>query len=282
VIPIKEIGEYWEVNSNNCIVNNYKNLELLPITKKIVELLLRDVFVYIPYVHSIYLSGAYLNRNITESSDIDFAIVLDNSGTSSEYIPEDDERLGKSLYEFKNNFQKILKHSLDINSKLDLTIESYDFFKFDLLNSRFISKCIWGSEDLSLNELNFDSISPKILDGLETEDHIFLKEEYDKILNIIEYFTKDQIIILEEKLKSYVKIILRCCFSTVCKKTKIWTRDLYYCSYFFLKENPDFKNDVEQLLNLYLNPQKEVSEVKKIILRSKNLIDHIIRQSSSY
>ena len=266
MIAIEKTGEYWEVNSDNCIINNHKKLELLPITNDIKSIFLKEVFIHIPYIHSIYLSGAYLSGKILDSSSVNFLVVTSNE-VNTDALENDLELLKETV---ENSIQKHL------NSKIlvDISVETIDFFKFDLLVSRFITKCIWG-DDVSLDTINFDLIDERFLDGLEKEDQDYLKKSIDEIIFVVENLKQNEIDFIEERIKDYLKLILRCAFNCICKKIKIWTRDLYYCNYFFSKENPKLSKYSIQCLDLYLNFDKEKEEILKVLYNAKKIVNYI-------
>lgn len=267
MIPIKEIGEYWEVNSNNCIINNYKNIELLPITNDIKSLFLKEVFNYIPYIHSIYLSGAYLNGKIIDSSSINFLVVTNDRVNV--------DNLENELDSLKEILEISIEKKLNSKILVDISVETINFFQFDLLVSRFTTKCIWG-EDISINEIDFDLIDERYLDGLEKEDQEYLQTELDEIIFVIENLNQNEIYLIGERTKNYLKLVLRCSFNCVCKKIKVWTRDLYYCNYFFSKEKPDLEKYNTQCLKLYLNFDKEEKkEILKSLYDAKKIVNYI-------
>lgn len=263
---IEEIGQYWEVNSDNCIINNHKDLELLPIAENIKNLFLQEVFIHIPYIHSVYLSGSYLTGKVYESSDINFLVVVDNKVNVDNLENETD--LLKQLIE--DLIQKKLNSKIIVN----INIQTLDFSKFDLLISRFMTKCVWG-EDISLENINFDLIDKHILDGLEKEDQKYLKNTLNELIFVVENLKQDEIFFVQEKIKNHLKLILRCSFNSICKKIKIWTRDLYYCNYFFSKENPDLSHCSTQCLDLYLNINKEKKDILNVLYDANKLIDYV-------
>lgn len=119
MIAIEEIGEYWEVNSNNYITNNHKNIELLPITNDIKSLFLKEVFTHIPYIHSIYLSGAYLSGKILDSSSVNFLVV------TSDRVNVD--ILGNDIESLKEKVENLIEKKLNSKIIVDISVETVNF-----------------------------------------------------------------------------------------------------------------------------------------------------------
>ena len=275
-VEIREIGKYWSVNSDGFLVNDHKEKELSSETQKIISILKKEIFEQIPYIHSIYLGGSYLTESVSEFSDINFMVLIDN--LPSWYAPHYDVEAHQVSDDFEIKIQDITKNNLNIDLKFNIRIENPSFFKYDLLCGPFTNKCVWGT-DLSISKLDFNLIHSGILDGLESEDHQYLRKSLNEILLFLEYIPDNQIFIIENKIRSYLKLLLRCCFNTVCKDLKLWTRDLYYCYYFFSKQNPDLEINVKNILDLFLNLGRSSSEIKIVLLESEKLIEHIILNS---
>lgn len=83
--------------------------------------------------------------------------------------------------------------------------------------SRFTTKCIWG-EDISINEIDFDLINESLLDGLEKEDQEYLKIELDEVIFVVQNLNQNEIRFVENRIKNYLKLILRCSLIVCVKK----------------------------------------------------------------
>jgi len=264
-LEIQEIGVYWEVDSDNFLVNDYDKIELSDQLQSICSLFVEEIREFVQSntvskedIHSAYLRGSFLNGTNTIYSDINFLVLGPDSG-SEELLPY-----------FNDHFSNLLKERFDIDIVVDTVIESVEFFLKDYLE-RFPIKCIWG-EDLSLHRLDFDLITNECLDGTEKEDCKYLFDRLNATMMAASVI--DIVGGYEWHLRgpAFIENFFRCALNTVCKKKKLWTRDLYYCYYFFSEEYPQFKDAMKSLLELYLNRDKSSEEIKDILLFAPPII----------
>ena len=257
-------GICWEVNSDNFLVNSFAEKELDGTAKKLSKIFLDEIFSFTPLFHSAYIGGSYLTKTETEKSDIDFLVLVHDE--------DDEEEMEEILERFNPHLKKKIKEKYDLDIEVDTSVHTKDFFSFDLLNN-FIQKCIWG-QNISISRLNFDLITNKVLDGMELDDIEYLRRSFFKVSS---FFTiSDKLDEHQIKLvQSYIKLLLRCCFNSVCKKYNVWTKDLYYCRYYFCKEYPEFEKITSDLILLYLMEIQEIDEMKRIIKDSFHLIDRL-------
>lgn len=264
---LKNIGIYWEVTPDGFLVNNFAEEELTGIAKNISSLFLEEIFNFIPHFHSAYISGSYLNRTQTEKSDIDFLVLIENEET--------EELTEEILDNFNPHLSAKIKQKFNLDIVVDTNVHCIEFFKEDLLNN-FIQKCIWG-EDISYNRLNFDLITNNVLDGMELDDCHYLTDNLFEILAMISTIEELDDREWDQELRTYIKLLLRCCFNSICKKINIWTRDLYYCYYFFSKEYPEFESITSDLLSLYIDQNKSKEKIKTTLKESSKLIQYMVK-----
>lgn len=269
--------KYWEVDSSNYLSNNFKEITFPFFTGEVISFLLEDIFDYIPNIHSIYLDGRDLYKTVEpgEKLSLDFVILFGSSDISDFYDVDRDEYLQKKLHSFKTLLVEKVRKNLNFELEVTLETDSISFFKSNLLGSRFMNRCIWG-EDLSIDKLDFRLIDEKLLDGLEKEDQEVLKENRDEILKLLEYINEDQLSFFEYKIKHYLKLLLRCAFNCICRDIKIWTKDPYYCYYFFSKKYNDLEELSKKIFDLYSHYNMNVLEIYKIVEDSKIIIDKIV------
>jgi len=266
VVQIKEHGCYWEVNSNNNLVNENIQKELSSKAQKISDLFLEEIDKLSLELHSIYIGGSYSTNTAIENSDIDFLIITN------------DKKIYQTLEkDFKQNHcekvSKVIKDKLNIDIHVDVNVYDVDFFKSDY-PSRFIHKCIKG-KNLSLSTISFDCIKSKNLDGLENDDLNYLRIVNREVIEFIDKYWETEKDEIDLSIQHYTKLLLRSCFNTICIDKKIWTRSLYYCYYFFTQEFPETKNLTRKVLELFLNPRKSKEEIKKVLMQSLFLVRHM-------
>ncbi len=266
MVEIKEHGCYWEVDSNNNLVNEDIQKELSLKAQKISDLFLQEIDKLSLEFHSVYISGSYSTNTETENSDIDFFIII----TDKENV-EILERDFKQIYCEK--ISKVIKEKLNIDIFVDVNVYHVDFFKLDYPN-RFIQKCIKG-KDLSLSTISFDCIKSKNLDGLENDDLNYLRIVNREVVDFIDKYWETEKDEIDLSIQHYTKLLLRSCFNTICIEKKIWTRSLYYCYYFFTQEFPETENLTRRVLELFLNPRKSKEEIKRVLGQSLFLVRHM-------
>ena len=197
-------------------------------SKEICSLFMEGVFINFTNIHSVYLSGSYASGTVTEFSDIDFHLVID--GEVDDDLRDKAEAYGDSL-------------GLDI--VVDVGVDSIEEFKDDYL-FRYTCKCIWG-EDLSLDELDFDLFEYDIEKDLNELDRLSSITYYcsfgNKILGDVD----------KVDIREYIKHLLRTCFMTVCKETRVYTRDLQTCQYLFSQKYPEYDSITKELLDMYVD-----------------------------
>ena len=243
MVEIKEHGCYWEVDSNNNLVNGDIQKELSPKAQKISDLFLQEIDKLSLKLHSAYIGGSYSTNTETENSDIDFFIITDKENI------EILERDFKQIYCEK--ISKVIKEKLNIDIFVDVNVYHVDYFKADY-PSRFIHKCIKG-ENLSLETISFDYIKSKNLDGLENDDLNYLRIVNREVVDFIDKYWETEKNEIDLSIQHYTKLLLRSCFNTICIEKKIWTR----------------------VLELFLNPRKSKEEIKRVLGQSLFLVRHM-------
>ncbi len=266
MVEIKEHGCYWEVDSNNNLVNEDIQKELSPKTQKISDLFLEEIGKLSLEFHSVYIGGSYSTNTETEKSDIDFFVII----TDKENVETLEENFKKK---YSKKISTIIKEKLKVDIHVDVNVYHIDFFKLDYPN-RFIQKCIKG-EDLSLSTICFDCINSKNLDGLENDDLNYLRLLNIEVIKFIDKNWETEKNEIDLLIQNYVKLLLRSCFNTICIEKKIWTRSLYYCYYFFTQEFPETENLTRRVLELFLNPRISKEEIKKVLKQSLFLVRHM-------
>ena len=266
MVEVKEHGCYWEVDSNNNLVNEDIQKELSSKAQKISDLFLQEIDKLSLKLHSVYIGGSYSTNTATADSDIDFFIITND-------IKKDQT----TERDFKQNYcekiSKVIKDKLNIDIHVDVNVYHVDSFKSDY-PSRFVHKCIKG-ENLSLSTISFDCIKSKNLDGLENDDLNYLRIVNREVIDFIDKNWETEKNEIDLSIRHYTKLLLRSCFNTICIEKKIWTRSLYYCYYFFTQEFPETENLTRRVLELFLNPRKSKEEVKKILKQSLFLVRHM-------
>lgn len=266
--------KYWEVDSSNYLCNNFKEITFQFFTGEVISFLLKDIFDLDLNIHSIYLDGGDLYKTVEPGEKLNLDFVIVNS--TSDFCDLDRvENLQKNLYNFKTSLVEKVRKNLNFELEITLEVDSIKFFKFNLLGSRFMNRCIWG-EDLSIDKLDFNLVNEKLLDGLEKEDQEVLKENRDEILKLLKYIDENQLCFAESKIKHYLKLLLRCAFNCICRDIKIWTKDPYYCYYFFSKKYNDLEELSKKIFDLYTHYNMNISEIYKIVEDSKIIIDKIV------
>jgi len=266
VIKIRKQGCYWEVDSSNNLTNEHIKNKLSRKAQKITNLFLEEIDEFVWDLHSVYISGSYVTRTETENSDIDYLVIVNNS----EYVESLEIKL-KNVYSKK--ISKIVKEKLNEDIHIDIGVYHIDEFKSDYPN-RFIHKCVRG-EDLSMDTISFDLLTFNNLDGLELSDLNYLRKINKEVIDFIDNYWETEKNEIDLSIQHYTKLLLRCCFNTICIEKKIWTRSPYYCYYFFSQEFPEVKNLTMKVLEFSINPTKPKEEMKKILRQSLFLIRHI-------
>lgn len=272
--------KYCEVNSNNILCNNFKEITLSNSINEVISILIDNVFLYIDNIHSIYIDGfdLYNDIDIESNPTLNFIIVLGSSESEYFYDHDRDGELQKQLSSLKNLVTLESRVKLNILLDINIKLESISFFKFDLLECRFISRFLWG-KDLSLDKLDFNLVNESVLDGLEEEDHSILRKSREELILFTRYLDKERMQIIKKKIQNYANLLIRCAFNSVCRDIKVWTKDPYYCYYFFSKENPDLENISKQILDICFNYDKNVSEIIDILNKSETIIDRVVMKT---
>ncbi len=270
-MEIQQIGDIFKVDSDNCLVNDYDKIELSDKLQSICVLFVEEIRDFIKLnskneedIHSAYLAGSILTGTETSYSDLNFLVLGPDAG-SEEWIPY-----------FNEYFSNIIQERFEINITTAVVLESVEFFLNDYLE-RFVVKCIWG-EDLSLHKIDFDLITNECLDGTERSDCQYLLDRLNDTMRAVE--TIDIVGDYEWMVNGpkYLKSLIRCAANSVCKKQRVWSRDLFWCCCMFSGEYPEFEDTLTEILDLYLNPNKSPERIKRTLTRSISIINHISKK----
>ena len=266
MVEIEEHGCYWKVDSNNNLVNGDIERELSPKAQKISDLFLEEIDKLSLKFHSVYISGSYATNTETKYSDIDFYIIIADKENVKTLQTDFEEQYCEEI-------SVVIKEKLNFDIHVDVNVHHIDFLKSDH-PSRFVHKCISG-KDLSLTTISFDSLNSANLFGLKNDDLNYLRMVNREVVDFIDKNWETEKKLVDLAIFQYMKLLLRCCFNSICIEKKIWTRSLYYCYYFFTQEFPETKSITKKSLELFLNPRKSKEEIITVLKQSLFLVRHM-------
>jgi len=187
-------------------------------------------------LHSIYLRGsASCGCAIENVSDLDF-VLLFRQHYSADYIEEIINNYITKKYPFIKYVEIDCSFMgfLDEQNKWLFKVSTKHLYGINILDT---------IGDVSLLDV------PKFVDG-----YIFhnAKDKFKNDLHI-------------DRCTSIMKTIMRELFGTVAHKEKVWTRSMYYCFHYFVKNYPDAEDIAKKIVYYAINPTNDVDVVFNII-----------------
>lgn len=242
-IPIREIGSFFDVDSDGYLINPASKdkitAEWQPVVKDIIEAYKLH---YGDLLHSVYIRGSVGKGDaVSGISDIDtFAYT--------------NQKKNEIKTDWMDSFEKEMLAKYPFVQGVELSVDPTE----DALNDRILilqSACVFGED---LNEK-----MPKIKVGKETLGHVY---SFAKNLTWFdEWATKPQE--AEEIKKSctwLMKRFLRTGLELTMERAGLYTRDLYPSYKIFAEYYPEKEVQMKEVLYLALNPTDNLDTIKRI------------------
>ena len=227
----KNLDKVFELDSNNNFVyEKNKNLskELINFINIIIDIFHEN---YDIQSHSIYLRGSCLYRDIDKNTlDIDIIVVHEDKSLNI-------TRLSKN---HQDQIVEKMKEHCGFSIEPDVELMYITEFINNLV-LRFYSIKVWGEEDLSISTLNYSKINKFLADYRESffnyliDERNFLSNNYTP----------------EDAAKFAKKFFRRFGTKLLLKKGKM-SNSVYLCYQELLQEYPEYSNEFNNFLNLFL------------------------------
>lgn len=242
-IPIKEIGSYFQVDSEGYLINPASvekiSAEWKPVVNDIVDAYKAH---YGANLHSVYVRGSVGKGDATPGvSDVDtFAYVtLPKDQIKTDWVKSFEDKLAEK-YPFVQGFEI----SVD-------PVKTAPDDRILLLQSA----CVFG-EDLS-------KTMPKVKVGKETLGHVYSFKK--NLVWFDEWAQKPQ---EKSEIRNsctwLMKRFLRTGLELTMERAGLYTRDLYPSYKVFAEYYPDKEAEMKEVLYLALNPTDDIEAIKKI------------------
>jgi uncharacterized protein len=242
-IPIREIGTYFEKDSEGYLINPAApekiQEEWRPIVKDIVEAYKTH---YGESLDAVYVRGSVgKGEAVAGISDVDtFAYVnLPKEEIKTDWMKKTEEELLEK-YKFVQG--------------VELSADPTEVTKDDVLFIRQ-SACVYG------NDLN--NVLPKIKVGKDTLGHVYwFGEDMKKFDEWIS--TPQDSENIRSKCTWLMKRFLRTGIELTMERAGLYTRDLYPCYKVFAEYYPDKESEMKEALYFAINPAADVEVLKRI------------------
>ena len=258
-MKLKNLGKTYTLDSENNFILD-KDIDLSQEVINFVDIIL-DYFrknINIE-IHSAYLRGSCLERNVIDKNtmDIDMVIVYENESFKSHSF---------LTQECIDEIMKIMKSSYGFSIYPDIGIDHLDFF-LDKSQShlRFLCKKVYGEKDLS------------ILKKSKSEMISWIDEKYDYwvdkgIFNI----RQDKKNIDCDVIRSHIKCFFRNLSVRFMIENGKFSRGVYECYKVMVEQYPNYSDDLNDIMNLFLNieeysEEKIIMDLNKIIFISGSI-----------
>lgn len=257
-MKLKNLGKVYTLDSDNNF-DLQKDITLSEDVMGFVNIIL-DYFreVVCIDIHSAYLRGSCLERNVVDDDtlDIDVTIVYENDLSQS---------FTKIFTkECSNKIIKIMKSSYGFSVYPDVKIIHMDDF-LKLSHVRFLSKKIYGKKDLSLSKRS----KSEMIDWID--------ERYDEwISRVIQYIREDKRILNHDDIRSDIKLFFRNFSIKLMVENGEFSMNLNKCHKVMVENYPYYSDDLDDILNLFLNieeysKEKIITDLNKIILFARSI-----------
>ena len=208
-------------------------------------------------IHSAYLRGSCLERNIIDNDtmDIDMIIVHENDSF---------QPYGFLDKECTDEIIKIMKSSYGFSVYPDVRIDHIDHF----LNSpqiRFLCKTVYGEKDLSL------------LKRSKSEIINWIDEHYNAwIHRIVRQIKEDKETLNHDEIRSDIKLFFRDLSMKFMIENGEFSKSLTKCHRVMIENYPYYSDDLDDVMDLFLNieeysKEKIITVLNKILLFTKSL-----------
>ena len=243
-MKLKNLGKVFELDPENNFVYE-KNKNLSRVLVDFINIIL-DCFAanYNIDVHSIYLRGSCLDRDVVDKDtfDIDLNIV------------HEDESVESSMWLHGDYHPQIMQkmeelHGFSVLPDVDIRHKDIFLRKTDV---RFYSMKIWGGEDLSLSTISHKKITKYFADQYDTE--------FNHCISKIKNAKNDCNSIM---VRMSIKVFYRNFGLKVLLENGKWSRSVYQCHNALIEKYPKYSKELDNILDLFLNVE---SHSKKQII----------------
>lgn len=233
-MKLKSLGKVFELDPENNFVYE-KNKNLSKVLVDFINIIL-DCFSanYNIDVHSIYLRGSCLDRDVVDKDtfDIDLNIIHEDESVKSimwlhsDYHPQIMQKM-EELYGFSVLPDVDIKHKNVFLGEMDI---------------RFYSVKIWGEEDFSLPLISYNK----------------LKEYFDNLHNYKFNYCLSKVKQTKKNLDPiYVRVAVKVFYRNFGLKTLLengkLSRSIYQCHNALIEKYPKYSKELSNILDLFLN-----------------------------
>ena len=208
-------------------------------------------------MHSAYLRGSCLERNAIDNDTMDIDMII---------VHENDLFQPYGFFDEKctNEIMEIMKSSYGFSVYPDVRIDHIDHF----LNSpqmRFLCKKVYGENDLSISKRS----KSEIIDWID--------ERYDKWIDrIIWQIKEDKETLDHDAIRSDIKLFFRDFSMKFMIEKGEFSKSLTKCHRVMLENHPHYSDDLDDIMDLFLNieeysREKIITVLNKILLFTKSL-----------
>ena len=250
-MKLKNLGKVYTLDSDDNF-DLQKDITLSEDVMNFVNIIL-DYFreVICSDIHSAYLRGSCLERNVVDNDTMDIDMIIvheDESFDSWGYLTD----------ECIDDIIEIMESTYGFSIYPDIGVHYIDHFRKST-QMRFLCKKVYGQEDLSISKIKRSEMFKWIYknqEGWIDQCKIYVEKEKKRFdLNWI---------------RSAVKYFFRNFSIEFLVENGQYTKSLYKCYNVMLENYPNHRNDLEDIMDLFLHceeysKEKIVEDLDKII-----------------
>ena len=256
-MKLKNLGKIYTLDSENnfSLEKDIKlSQEVINFTNIILEYFSKNIDIDI---HSAYLRGSCLERNVIDQNtmDIDMIIVHENES----YKP-----YGFLCKESDDQIMEMMKSSYGFSLYPDVRIDHIDHF-LKSTQLRFLCKKIYGEKDLSIPKR---SKSEMINWADDNHDFWVNRNIWD--------IRRDKETLNYEIIRTHIKFFFRSNSARFMIENGEFSKSLSKCYKVMMEQYPNYSDDLNDIMNLFLNieeysEEKIIMDLNKIIFISGSI-----------
>lgn len=266
-MKLKKLGKTYFIDSENNFSID-KDIVLSDEVLNYINIILDYIRALDIDIHSAYLRGSCLERNTVDSvtQDIDILIVHKNNHLDEKYYLDDN-----SIQLLIDKMESL--YGLSIYP--DINIFSRDYF-LDQTQLRFLSKIIYGQEDLSILKRS----KHEMIDYADSQYLNWMNEIVSRVRNDKKFFDEDMWIFV--RIRSTIKNFFRKIALKFFVEDGQFTISLYKSYEKLLEKYPHHSEEFNDILDLFLNIEEYSKEQIMKVLNKMIFVVGSIQSNKPY
>jgi len=254
-MKLKSLGKVFELDPENNFVYQ-KNKKLSRVLIDFINITL-NCFAqnYNIDVHSIYLRGSCLDRDVVDKDTVDIDLIIVHEDKSVQSTIWLDEKFHPEIIKKMEEL-----HGFSVLPDIDIQYKEIFLSRMDI---RFYSMKIWGRDDLSISTIRRDIITEH-LDKLHDN-------KFNYCILKIKQAKKDFCLMT---VRVSIKFFYRTFGLKVLVDSGVLTRSVYHCHNALIEKYPRYSNELNNILDLFLNVE---SYSKQQIIDSLDQMQAVIK-----